>query len=73
MFYNECSETGAEIRRKLGVEDFLAFEVLWTLQTTLWLHKASWVCEPFFCNLNPFLSRAIHITNENNVKKWIKS
>jgi len=28
MFYNECSETGAEIRRKLGVEDFLAFEVL---------------------------------------------
>lgn len=55
--------------KEIRVEDFLAFEVLWTLQTVLWVHKASWVCKPFFfCNLNPFLSRAIQVSNKNNVK-----
>lgn len=33
--------------KEIRAEGFLAFEVLWTLQTVLWVLKASWVCKAF--------------------------
>lgn len=69
-FYNECSETGVEIRRKLEVGGIFCLLRFYEPCKLLYgFTKLAEFCEPFFCNLNPFLSRAIQITSENNVEK----